>query len=142
MKKTSNILSICALVVAAAALVLTFVSKSPKTKVAGSTESTAVAENTSGIAYFNLDEVVANYQMAIDLQQSFEKKPTESMMTSHAVAPNSKMKTRTSLTSLTKGLSPEAWLKSNTTIFKRKSPISSSSDSRSRMNWQRSSRLS
>lgn len=74
MKKTSNILSICALVVAAAALVLTFVSKSPKTKVAGSTESTAVAENTSGIAYFNLDEVVANYQMAIDLQQSFEKK--------------------------------------------------------------------
>ena len=74
MKKTSNILSICALVVAAAALVLTFVSKSPKTEVTGNAESGAAAENTSGIAYFNLDEVVANYQMAIDLQQNFEKK--------------------------------------------------------------------
>ncbi len=76
MKKTSNILSICALVVAAAALVLTFVTGSPKCGHAESSAEGAPAANAEGIAYFNLDELVAGYQMAIDLQQNFEKKAT------------------------------------------------------------------
>lgn len=76
MKKTSNILSICALVVAAAALVLTFVTGSPKCGHAEASAEGAPAANAEGIAYFNLDELVAGYQMAIDLQQNFEKKAT------------------------------------------------------------------
>ncbi len=74
MKKTSNILSICALVLAAVAFVLTLIPCTSKCNHAeASTENTSAA-NTEGIAYFNLDEVVAGYQMAIDLQQNFEKK--------------------------------------------------------------------
>ena len=72
MKKTPLILSICALLVAAAALVLTLV---PRGK---SCEAEAVAEQSEAaslnIAYFNIDEVVAGYQMAIDLNAAFEKK--------------------------------------------------------------------
>ncbi len=74
MKQTSNILSICALAVAAAALVSTFVLDSAKSKKCTEPVAENTTENTSGIAYFNLDEVVAGYQMAIDLQQNFEKK--------------------------------------------------------------------
>ncbi len=74
MKQTSNILSICALAVAAAALVSTFVLDSAKSEKCAEQTAENTSENTSGIAYFNLDEVVAGYQMAIDLQQNFEKK--------------------------------------------------------------------
>ena len=72
MKKTPIILSICALILACAALVLTIV---PFTKAS---EAEAAAEEAeaaaSNIAYFVVDEVVAGYQMAIDLNASFEKK--------------------------------------------------------------------
>ena len=72
MKKTPIILSICSLGVAAAALVLNFIPKHGTESTCG--EKTEKSENTEGIAFFNLDEVIAGYQMAIDLQQSFEKK--------------------------------------------------------------------
>lgn len=72
MKKTPLILSICAVVVAVAALVLTLV---PCGKTAPSSEAPAEsAASVHGVAFFNIDEVVASYQMAIDLQATFEKK--------------------------------------------------------------------
>lgn len=72
MKKTSLILSICAAVLAAAALVLTIVPFNKASKAeAAAEEAEAAAVN---FAYFNVDEVVAGYQMAIDLNASFEKK--------------------------------------------------------------------
>lgn len=72
MKKTPLILSICALVIAAAALALTLV---PCNKAASEEEAAEETEATVGaIAYFNIDEVVASYQMAIDLNAAFEKK--------------------------------------------------------------------
>ena len=72
MKKTSLILSICAFLLAAAALVFTLVPF-------GKASDTEAAENQPeepvlNIAYFNVDEVVAGYQMAIDLNAAFEKK--------------------------------------------------------------------
>ncbi|MBO4468990.1 MAG: OmpH family outer membrane protein [Bacteroidales bacterium] len=72
MKKTPIILSICALAVAVAALVLTIVPicKADKAEAAAE-EAEASAIN---VAYFIVDEVVSNYQMAIDLNASFEKK--------------------------------------------------------------------
>ena len=72
MKMTPIILSICALAVAVAALVLTIVPicKADKAEAAAE-EAEASAIN---VAYFIVDEVVSNYQMAIDLNASFEKK--------------------------------------------------------------------
>ena len=72
MKQTPTILSICAVILAAAALVLTIVpiNKADKAEAAAE-EAEAAAAN---IAYFVVDEVVSNYQMAIDLNASFEKK--------------------------------------------------------------------
>ena len=72
MKKTTLILSICSLLVAVAALVLSFIPE----KAEGNTpaEKSEQIDNSEGIAFFNLDEVIAGYQMAIDLQQGFEKK--------------------------------------------------------------------
>ncbi len=72
MKKTSLILSICAFLLAAAALVFTLVPF-------GKASDKEAAENQPeepvlNIAYFNVDEVVAGYQMAIDLNAAFEKK--------------------------------------------------------------------
>lgn len=70
MNKTSLILSICALAVAVASFFVNpFASKSeePAAEVSGQTAS-------SDIAYFNMDQVLSSYQMAIDLQASFEKK--------------------------------------------------------------------
>ncbi len=73
MKSNSSlILSICSLVVAAAALVLVFVL--PKGAKTSGQEETAQRDAVSSVAWFNLDQVVASYQMAIDLQSSFEKK--------------------------------------------------------------------
>lgn len=75
MKNSSLIVSICSIVVALAALVfgiLGFVS-TPAESTTPAAENTA---STEGIAFFNLDEVIAGYQMAIDLQQGFEKKAT------------------------------------------------------------------
>lgn len=72
MKKTTLILSICSLLVAVAALVLSFIPE--KTEGNTSAEKTEQLDNSEGIAFFNLDEVIAGYQMAIDLQQGFEKK--------------------------------------------------------------------
>lgn len=72
MKKTPVILSICALVIAVAALVLTIV---PFNKAAQAEATAEEAEAAAvNIAYFCVDEVVAGYQMAIDLNASFEKK--------------------------------------------------------------------
>ncbi len=72
MKKTTLILSICSLLVAVAALVLSFIPE--KNEGNTSAENTEQIDNSEGIAFFNLDEVIAGYQMAIDLQQGFEKK--------------------------------------------------------------------
>ena len=72
MKKTPIILSICALVVAAAALVLNIVPFNKASKAEAEAEQAEAA--AVNIAYFNIDEVVAGYQMAIDLNASFEKK--------------------------------------------------------------------
>ena len=72
MKKTPIILSICALAVAVAALVLTIVPIC-KTDKAEATAEEAEA-SAINVAYFIVDEVVSNYQMAIDLNASFEKK--------------------------------------------------------------------
>lgn len=72
MKKTTLILSICSLLVAVAALVLSFIPE--KNEGNTSAENTEQIDNSKGIAFFNLDEVIAGYQMAIDLQQGFEKK--------------------------------------------------------------------
>ena len=65
-------MSICSLLVAVAALVLSFIPE----KAEGNTpaEKSEQIDNSEGIAFFNLDEVIAGYQMAIDLQQGFEKK--------------------------------------------------------------------
>ncbi|MBP5571877.1 MAG: OmpH family outer membrane protein [Bacteroidales bacterium] len=72
MKKTPLILSICALVLACAALVLNIVPFNKASQAeAAAEEAEAAAIN---IAYFCVDEVVAGYQMAIDLNASFEKK--------------------------------------------------------------------
>ena len=72
MKKTPRILSICALVLACAALVLNIVPFNKASQAeAAAEEAEAAAIN---IAYFCVDEVVAGYQMAIDLNASFEKK--------------------------------------------------------------------
>lgn len=78
MKKTSFILSICSLVVAIAALVIVLVpcSKQENT-TSGELAECSDTQNCEGIAYFNLDELVANYQYAIELQQAFEKKAKE-----------------------------------------------------------------
>lgn len=72
MKKTPIILSICALVVAAAALVLNIVPFNKASKAEAEAEQAEAA--AVNIAYFCVDEVVAGYQMAIDLNASFEKK--------------------------------------------------------------------
>ena len=74
MKKTPIILSICSLLVAVAALVLTLVPCCKKTECSGTEEQTATENESAAIAYFNLDEVISSYQFAIDLQQAFEKK--------------------------------------------------------------------
>ena len=72
MKKTPIILSICALLVAIAALVLNIVPCNKASKAeAAAEEAEAAAVN---FAYINIGEVVAGYQMAIDLNASFEKK--------------------------------------------------------------------
>ena len=74
MKKTPIILSICALVVAAAALVLNIVPFNKASKAEAEAEAEQAEAAAVNIAYFNIDEVVAGYQMAIDLNASFEKK--------------------------------------------------------------------
>ncbi|MBR6458339.1 MAG: OmpH family outer membrane protein [Bacteroidales bacterium] len=72
MKKTPIILSICALLVAIAALVFTIV---PITKASEAEAEAEAAEAAAlNVAYFYLDEVVAGYQMAQDVQATFEKK--------------------------------------------------------------------
>ena len=72
MKKTPIILSICALAVAIAALVLTIVPINKASKAEAEAEAAEAA--ALNVAYFYLDEVVAGYQMAQDVQATFEKK--------------------------------------------------------------------
>ena len=72
MKKTPLILSSCALILACAALVLTIVPFNKASEAETAAEEAEAA--ASNIAYFVVDEVVAGYQMAIDLNASFEKK--------------------------------------------------------------------
>ena len=72
MKKTPIILRICALLIAIAALVLTFVPCGKASDAEATSEQTEAP--SLNIAYFNIDEVVAGYQMAIDLNAAFEKK--------------------------------------------------------------------
>ena len=72
MKKTPLILSICALVVAIAALVLNIVPFNKATKAEAEAEAAEAA--AANVAYFFIDEVVAGYQMAIDQNAAFEKK--------------------------------------------------------------------
>lgn len=72
MKKTPLILSICALVLACAALVLNVVPFNKATKAEAEAEAAEAA--AGNIAYFCVDEVLAGYQMAIDLNAAFEKK--------------------------------------------------------------------
>ena len=72
MKKTPLILSICALLVAIAALVLTIVPLNKATKAEAEAEAAEAA--AANVAYFFIDEVVAGDQMAIDQNAAFEKK--------------------------------------------------------------------
>lgn len=71
--KLTLILSIASCLVALAALVLVLVLPGRK---AADSASAAPVERTSlsQVAYFNIDQVVAAYQMSIDLQANFEKK--------------------------------------------------------------------
>ena len=73
MKKTiSLILSICSLAVAIAALVCVFVQ--PGQAEQPSSETTEQETSPATTVFFNLDQVLARYDMAIKLQADFEKK--------------------------------------------------------------------
>ena len=73
MKKTiSLILSICSLAVAIAALVCVFVQ--PGQIEQPSSETTEQETSPATTVFFNLDQVLARYDMAIKLQADFEKK--------------------------------------------------------------------
>ena len=72
-KNLPLILSICSLVAAIAALVCVFVLPGKATEPAS--EAVETAESVAaGIVYFNLDQVLARYDMSIKLQADFEKK--------------------------------------------------------------------
>lgn len=73
MKKTSLFLSLCSLVVAVAALVITLKPAAKEATTETPVENTSEG-STKGIAFFNLDEVVSKYQFAIDEQAKFENK--------------------------------------------------------------------
>ena len=71
-KNLPLILSICSLVAAVAALVCVFVLPA---KTAPAAEAGEPVETVStGTVYFNLDQVLARYDMSIKLQADFEKK--------------------------------------------------------------------
>ena len=71
-KNLPLILSICSLVAAIAALVCVFVLPA---KTAPAAETGEPVETVStGTVYFNLDQVLARYDMSIKLQADFEKK--------------------------------------------------------------------
>ena len=73
MKKTiSLILSICSLAVAIAALVCVFVQ--PGQAEQPSSETIEQETSPATTVFFNLDQVLARYDMAIKLQADFEKK--------------------------------------------------------------------
>ena len=72
-KNLPLILSICSLVAAVAALVCVFVLPGKATEPAS--EAVETAESVAaGTVYFNLDQVLARYDMSIKLQADFEKK--------------------------------------------------------------------
>ena len=72
MKKTPIILSLCALVAALAALALTIIPINKASKAEAEAEAAEAA--VLNVAYFNIDEVLSGYQMAIDLNANLEKK--------------------------------------------------------------------
>ena len=72
MKKTPIILSLCALVAALAALALTTIPINKASKAEAEAEAAEAA--VLNVAYFNIDEVLSGYQMAIDLNANLEKK--------------------------------------------------------------------
>ena len=72
MKKTPLILSICALVIACAALVIAIVPINKASKAEAEAEAAEAA--AINVAYICIDEVVAGYQMAVDQNAAFEKK--------------------------------------------------------------------
>ena len=72
MKKTPIILSLCALVAALAALALTIIPINKASKAEAEAEAAEAA--VLNVAYFNIDEVINGYQMAIDLNANLEKK--------------------------------------------------------------------
>ena len=71
-KNLPLILSICSLVAAIAALVCVFVLPADTTPAAEVEQSEQSV--STGTVYFNLDQVLARYDMAIKLQADFEKK--------------------------------------------------------------------
>ena len=71
-KNLPIILSVCALVVAVAAVVLPFVM--PCCGEKSSSSEAAESAAASSVVYFNLDQVLSRYDMAIKLQADFEKK--------------------------------------------------------------------
>ena len=72
-KNLPLILSFCSLVAAVAALVCVFVLPGKATEPAS--EAVETAESVAaGTVYFNLDQVLARYDMSIKLQADFEKK--------------------------------------------------------------------
>ena len=72
-KNLPLILSICSLAAAVAALVCVFVLPGKATEPAS--EAVETAESVAaGTVYFNLDQVLARYDMSIKLQADFEKK--------------------------------------------------------------------
>ena len=71
-KNLPLILSICSLVAAIAALVCVFVLPADTTPAAEVEQSEQSV--STGTVYFNLDQVLARYDMSIKLQADFEKK--------------------------------------------------------------------
>lgn len=71
-KNLPLILSICSLVAAIAALVCVFVLPADTTPAAEMEQSEQSV--STGTVYFNLDQVLARYDMSIKLQADFEKK--------------------------------------------------------------------
>lgn len=73
MKNTSLILSVVALVLAAVAALFTVFSGS-KTKAGSEVTESAAAAEKGAIVYFNIDKVIAGYDMANDLSSVVESK--------------------------------------------------------------------
>lgn len=76
MKKTPLILSIIAIVISCAALVLVFVMPGKKTNTASATSGEGITTNGQ-VAYIQLDSLMSKYDMYNDLSSALESKATK-----------------------------------------------------------------